>query len=100
MSDFDDDFGDDGFEDDDFMDEEPFDDDLTGEELCHEELFEDEIPDDEISQDEPGAPLTDVSGGPDWEDIAFLGAMSEEIAEERKRRAQILREMEKRNKKP
>ena len=67
--------------DDGFMDEEP---------------FEDSLPDEDHFQDDAHeAPLTDVSGGLDWEDIAFLGAMSEEIAEERKRRAEILREMEK-----
>ena len=98
MSVFDDDFGDDY--DDSFEDDEPFSDDLTDEEHCHEELLENDLPGDEVSQDEAGAPLTGYSGGLDWEAIAFLGAMSEEIADERARRAQILREMEKRNKKP
>ena len=78
--DFDDDFGDD-FCDDGFMDEEPFEDSLQDE--------------DQFQDDAHEAPLTDTAGGLDWEDIAFLGAISEEIAEERKRRAQILREMEK-----
>ena len=78
--DFDDDFGDD-FCDDGFMDEEPFEDSLLDEEYC---------------QDEPDeAPMTDTAGGLDWQDIAFLGALSEEITEERKRRAELLREMEK-----
>jgi len=98
MSVFDDDFGDDY--DDSFEDDDPFDDDLADEEHYHEELFEDDLPGDEILQDESGAPLTGVSGGLDWEEIAFLGAMSEEIADERARRAQMRREMERQKKKP
>ena len=81
MSDFDD-SGDDGddFGEDGFMGEEPFDDDLSGEDPF---------------QDEPDGPIPDGPGGLGWEEVAFLGAMSEEIAEERKRRAELLREMEK-----
>lgn len=78
MSDFDD-FGDD-FGDDGFMDEEPFEDSLAGEDPF---------------QEEPEGPVPDGPGGFGWEEVAFLGAMSEEIAEERKRRAELLREMEK-----
>ena len=79
MSDFDD--LDDSFEDDGFMDDEPFDDGLSDEDHFHEEPDE--------------APMTDISGGLDWEDIAYLSALSEELAEEKERQAQILREMEK-----
>jgi len=96
MSDFDDfdgDFGDDGF-----MDEEPFEDNLSGEENCNEEPFDDNLTDEEHCQDEPDAPLTDLSGGLGWQDIALLGALSEELAEEKQRREQLLREMEKRKK--
>ena len=82
MCDFDDDFGD-GFEDDGFEDGEPFDDDLAGEEHYQDDAHE--------------APLTDISGGLDWQDIALLGALSEELAEEKRRREQIRREAEKRD---
>ncbi len=73
--DFSDDFGDNGF-----MDE-PSDDGLPGD-----EPLQDEAPD-EAESDEPCVP--------DWEDIAFLGAMSEEIAEEKRKRRQIERESKK-----
>ena len=82
MCDFDDDFGD-GFEDGGFMDEDSF-----------EEPFEDTVgglgdPDDdnsdEVQSDEPC--------GPGWEDIAYLGSLSESIAEEKRRRDKIRREM-------
>ena len=79
MSDFDD--FDDSFEDDGFMDDEPFDDGL---------------PDEDHYQEEPDeAPMTDISGGLDWEDIAFLGALSEELAEEKRRQEQLRRGEEK-----
>jgi len=97
MSDFNDDFDGD-FGDDGFMDEEPFEDDLSGEGNCNEEPFDDDLSLEEHCQDEPDAPLTDVSGGLDWQDIALLGALSEELAEEKQRREQLLREMEKRKK--
>ena len=77
--DFDDDFGD-SFEDAGCIDK---------------ESFEDSLHDEHRYQEEPEeAPMTDTSIGLDWEDIVFLGTMSEEIAEERKRQDQILREME------
>ena len=38
--------------------------------------------------------MTDISGGLDWQDIALLGALSEELAQEKRRREQIRREME------
>ncbi len=98
--DFEDDFTDEPCEacfdeEDDLNDEEPSEDSLSGEEGCHDAIFEDDLSIHEISQDEPGAPLAGVYGGLDWEDIAFLGAMSEEIAEERRRRERLIREMDK-----
>ena len=77
MCDFDDDFRD-GFE-----DGEPFEDGLTGEEHYQDEDHE--------------AQLTNISGGLDWQDIALLGALSEELAQEKRRREQIRREAEKRD---
>ena len=71
MVDFDDDLDD--FEDDGFLDEGTVEDGL----------------DDEIGDEAQ----SDVHCGPDWKDIAFLGAMSEEIAEEKKERERIRREM-------
>ena len=73
MCDFDDDFGDG------FTDEEPFEDELNNSDGLDDEKV-DEAP-------------TDDQCGPDWEDIAFLGAMSEEIAEEKRKRERIRREM-------
>ncbi len=81
---FEDDFSDE-FDDGDFMDNEPCDEGIPGDEpLQDDNLIE-------AQSDEPC--------GPDWEDIAFLGAMSEEIAEERRRRRQIKREIEDDNEK-
>ena len=68
MCDFDDGF--DGFEDDGFMD-----DDITS--------------DQDEAIDEAEETDTDDCSGPGWEEIAFLGAMSEEIAEEKQRRERI-----------
>ncbi len=84
MCNFDDDFGGD-FEDDGFMfmDEESF-----------QEPFDDSVgglddPDDDNSDEvQP-----DEHCGPDWEDIAFFGGMSESIAEEKRRRDKIRRDM-------
>ena len=59
------------------------------------EPFEDNLAGEDPFQDEPDGPVPDNPGGLGWEEVAFLGAMSEEIAEERKRRAKILREMKK-----
>ena len=78
MCDFDD-FGD-GFEDDGFMEHEPFDEGLPR---------DDHLQDDNPIETEPDEPC-----GPDWEDIALFGSMSESIAEERRRRRQIEREFE------
>ena len=82
MGDFDDDFGGD-FEDDGFMDEDSF-----------EEPFEDSAgdldgPDDDNSDDAQ----PDEHYGPDWEDWMIIGPMSEEIAEEKRRREKIRRDM-------
>ena len=65
--------------DDDFGDEEPFGDDLDNSDGLGDEKVDDAKSDDYC--------------GPDWKDIAFLGAMSEEIAEEKKERERIRREM-------
>ena len=71
----------DGFEDDGFMDDGAFDDGLSGE-------------DDPFQNDGPDEAEPDEPCGPDWQDIAFLGALSEELAEERRRREQLRREMD------
>ena len=86
MCDFDD-FGED-FEDDGFMDEGPFEPHYDD----HDDPNDDIIG--EADSDGPAeAPMTDISNGLDWEDIAFLGGMSEEIAEEKRRRDKIRRDM-------
>ena len=57
------------------------------------EPFEDENPDplDDEHSDPPGSGCHEL----DWEDIAFLGAMSEEIAEDETRRRRLERQEEK-----
>ncbi len=71
---------DDYFEGDDFMEYEPLDDGLPGD-----EHFQDDI---------PGAAESDEHYGLDWKDIAFFGALADELAKERRRRRQIKREFE------
>ena len=84
MNDFFDDYDDfdDGDFDGDFMDEEP--DDLSG-------SFDD---DDDLSQDEAES---DDGFEPDWQDIAIIGGLAEEITEERRERQRIQREMDKKD---
>lgn len=82
MCDFDDDFGD-GFENGGFMDEDSF-----------EEPFEDSVGGlDDPGDDKSDEVQTDEPCGPDWEDIAFFGSMSESIAEEKRRRDKIRKDM-------
>ncbi len=80
---FEDDLGE-GLEDEGFMDE-PFDEGLPG--------------DDPLQDDAPDETESDEHYGPDWEDWMIIGPMSEEIAEERRRRRQIEREFEDDNEK-
>ena len=90
MCDFDD-FGED-FEDDGFMDEGSFEEPFEPHYDDHDDPNDDIIG--EADSDGPAeAPMTDISNGLDWEDIAFLGGMSEEIAEEKRRRDKIRRDM-------
>ena len=79
MCDFDDDFSD-GFEDDGFSDNESFDESLPG-------------GDDPMQDDTPIEAQPDEPCGPDWEDIALFGSMSESIAEEKRKRDKIKRDM-------
>ena len=66
--------------------------------------FEDDGPMDEVPLDEEPAPLDDPveswseSSGPDWEDIAFFGAMSETLDEERRIQRHLEQEERERDK--
>ena len=89
MCDFDD-FGDDGFMDDEMVD------DITSDEddgFMDDEPFDDITSDQNETIDEAMETDADDCSGPGWEEIAFLGAMSEEIAEEKQRRERIRREV-------
>ena len=74
MCDFDDEFDD--FEDDGF-----------------DEPFDDIAPDQDEAMGEAEETDTDDCSGPGWQTIAFLGAWSEENAEEKQRRERIRREV-------
>jgi len=75
-------------------------DDFDGDDgLMDEEPFDEAVPGDDPLQDEkPGEASLNEHCGPDWEDIAFLGAMSEEISEGERQRRRLIREMEKNKK--
>jgi hypothetical protein len=64
-----------------------------GDDFTDDESFEDDNPDpmDGDHSDYPGSECHDL----DWEDIAFLGAMAEEIAEDETRRRRLERQEEK-----